>query len=140
MKLRSLLAFTGLVISLAVPSIAQEQNTVDPEVRQQIEATLTKFGEAYNKHDAAAIAALFTPDAVEVWYSEAASGQQAIEKRYAVDAASGNSIVGNLVQVYSIGNDICAIWEFSLSTWKGHAVTIYVRDADTWKIRMKYSN
>jgi hypothetical protein len=44
-----------LAISFAVPTLAQEQNTVDPEVRQQIEAVLMKLGEAYNKHDAAAI-------------------------------------------------------------------------------------
>jgi hypothetical protein len=33
-----LLALAGLAISFAVPVLAQEQNTVDPEVRQQIEA------------------------------------------------------------------------------------------------------
>ena len=45
-----------------MPALAQEQNTIDPEVRQQIqqiEAALTKFDEVYNKNDAAAIAALF---------------------------------------------------------------------------------
>jgi hypothetical protein len=33
-----LVALVGLAISFAVPAIAQEQSTVDPEVRQQIEA------------------------------------------------------------------------------------------------------
>jgi hypothetical protein len=60
MNVRLLLTLAGLAIGFAVPSIAQEQNTVDPEVRQQIEAVHMKFYEAYNKHDAAAIAALFT--------------------------------------------------------------------------------
>ena len=50
-----------------MPTFAQEQNTVDPEVRQQIEAVLMKLGEAYNKHDAAAITALYTQNAVQVW-------------------------------------------------------------------------
>lgn len=62
-----LVTLLGLAISLAVPSSSQEQNKVDPEVRQEIETSLNNFGEAHNKHDAAALAALFTQDAVEVW-------------------------------------------------------------------------
>ena len=38
----------GLAISFALPTFAQEKNKVDPEVRQQIEAVLMKFDEAYN--------------------------------------------------------------------------------------------
>jgi len=115
-----------------------------PEVRQQIEAAQMKFVEAFNKHDAAAVAALFTQDAVEVWQGwtgdAVASGQEAIEKRYAVDFASSPSIVGKLVQQYAIGYDICAITEYSVGVWRGYKAIIYVRDADTWKIRMAYSN
>jgi hypothetical protein len=44
----------------------QLKNTVDPQVRQQIEAVLLKFQEAYNNRDAAAIAALQTQNAIEV--------------------------------------------------------------------------
>ena len=85
MKLHVLLTLAGLAISFAVPTFAQEQNTVDPEVRQQIEALLMKFGEAFNKHDPAAIAALYTQNSIrlESWWSEGALGQQAIEKSYA---------------------------------------------------------
>ena len=86
MKIRLLLPIVGLAISFALPTFAQEQNTVDPEVRQQIEAVSMKFVEAYNKYDAAALAALFTEDAVEVrnWPNDehggTASGREAIEK------------------------------------------------------------
>jgi hypothetical protein len=52
-----LVVLVGLVIMFALPSIAQEQNTVDPELRQPVEAALTKFGEAFNDRDAAASAA-----------------------------------------------------------------------------------
>jgi hypothetical protein len=34
--MRLLLALAGLAIGFAVPALAQEQNTVDPEVRQQM--------------------------------------------------------------------------------------------------------
>jgi uncharacterized protein (TIGR02246 family) len=146
MKMRFLLTLVGLAFGSAVPALAQEQNTVNPEVRQQIEAVLVKFDEAFNKNDAAATAALFTQDAVHVirTWSEGglASGQQAIEKRLAVEFASSPSNLSHkLLQVYAIGNDICAITEWSLPPvdTKGHyEVTIYVREADTWKIRMAY--
>ena len=59
MKVLVLLTLAGLAIGLAVPAIAQEQSTVDPEVRQQIEAAVLKYQEACNNYDAAATAALF---------------------------------------------------------------------------------
>ena len=48
MKMRLAVALVGLAIGFALPTFAQEQNTVDPEVRQQIEALLVKADEAYN--------------------------------------------------------------------------------------------
>ena len=130
-------------IGFGVPALAQEQNTVDPEVRQQIEAVHMKFVEAQNKRDAAAIAALFTEDAVQVWYglSEGglASGQQAIEKRYATELASSpGEFVDKLARVCPAGNEMCAISEGSWGLWKGYYVRIYVWDADSWKIRVEY--
>jgi SnoaL-like protein len=68
MKIPLLSTLAGLVIGFAVPALAQDQNAVDPEVRQQIEAAHMKFYEAYNKHDATAVAALFTQDAVEFYH------------------------------------------------------------------------
>jgi hypothetical protein len=55
MKRRLLLALAGLAIGLAVPVLAQEKNTVDPQVRLEIDAVLMKYEEANNKHDAAAL-------------------------------------------------------------------------------------
>ena len=66
MKKRLLFVIAGSIIGLALPVVAQEQNTVDPEVRRQIEALIVKFDEAYNRSDAVAIADLLTPDAVQV--------------------------------------------------------------------------
>jgi ketosteroid isomerase-like protein len=145
MKTRLLLAVAGLAIGFALPTFAQEQKPVDSEVRQQIEAVIMKFNEAYNKHDAAALVALYTQDAIEVWPWEekggAAFGCQAIEQRWAAELASDPPSGGfKVVQIYAVGNDVCAIEEWNPSTsWRrGHRVTIYVRDADTWKIRIIY--
>jgi uncharacterized protein (TIGR02246 family) len=146
MKIRSVVALVGLTISFALPTFAQEQNTVDTETHQQVEAVLLKFVEAFNKHDAAAIAALYTQDAVQLWsfWSEGAvaSGQQAIEQRYASQfASSPGELVGQLVQVYAIGNEMSVIVKGSEGAlWKGYKAWICVRDADTWKIRMEYVN
>ena len=117
---------------------------LDPEVRQQIEAVLTQFDEAYNKNDAAATAALFAQDAVRIlsWESEGglASGQQAIEKRYRATFAAPTPLDSKIIQMFPVGSDICAIMEYKIPTWKGHVITLFGRDADDWKIRMAYSN
>ncbi len=36
-------------------------------MRQEIDAVLTKFGEAFNKREPAAMAALYTQDAMQLW-------------------------------------------------------------------------
>jgi hypothetical protein len=141
-----LLALAGLVISVALPALAQEQNAVDPEVRQQIEASIMKADEAFNRSDAAGCTADYTQDAIEVWSWETAGGvaisQQAIEIRAAVRLALNPAKrVRKLVQVYPVGDQICAISEFEHTLGKkGYCVAIYVREGDDWKIRMAYAN
>ena len=66
MKIRSLLALVGLALSFALPAFAQETNRPDPQLRQQLETFAKKEDEAFNKNDAAAVAALFEEDAVMV--------------------------------------------------------------------------
>jgi ketosteroid isomerase-like protein len=136
-----LVALIGLVIRLAVPNSAQEQNAVEPEVRQEIETSIKNFGKAHNMHDAAALAALFTQDAVEVWNWDTGGGvvvgRPAIEKRYANEFASNpGEFVSKLVQVHAIGNEMSAILEFNSGQWKGYKVCIYVRVDDEWKISL----
>jgi uncharacterized protein (TIGR02246 family) len=148
MKLRLVPAIAGLAICVVLPAIAEEQNAVDPEVRQQIEAVLTKYEDAYNKNDAAAIAALYTADAAEVFdeYTAgggSASGREAIQQTYAGQFASSPSKRSlKLVQMYTIGDDVCAVSEFSrqLHSGKSYNAKILVREPDGWKIRMAYSS
>jgi ketosteroid isomerase-like protein len=144
MKIRSVVALLGLTIGLAAPTFSQDKNTIDPEVRQQIEAALTNFDEAYNKHDAATVAALFTLDATQGWAWETAGGvafgQEAIKKRYEAElAATPANKTRKLLQVYPIGGEICAISRASMGGDPWDCVTIYVRELDEWKIRMEYS-
>ena len=62
MKMRLLLALAGLTISFALPTIAQEKEEVNPKILAGIQAN----DDAFNKHDPAAIAALFSENAVLV--------------------------------------------------------------------------
>jgi uncharacterized protein (TIGR02246 family) len=147
MKMGLLPIIAGLAIGVAAPALAQEQNTVDPEVRQQIEAVTKRREEAYNKYDAAAWAASYTQDGIDVWswLSEggAAIGLPAIVKRYEAEFASYPAEQSfKVVQVYAIGNEICAIIEFIHHHMhgKGHAVVIFVHEADDWKVRLSYIN
>jgi ketosteroid isomerase-like protein len=142
MKMRLLTTLAALAIGVAVPAPAQEQNTVDPEVRQQIEAVTKRREEAYNKYDAAAYAAFYTQDAIDFWSEGGtAVGLPAIEKRYEVQFASAAAKQSfKVVQLYAIGNETCVVMEFIHLQGKGHAVVVYVRDADDWKVRLCYVN
>src|SRR6516164_11813071 len=83
MKIRLLLSLAGLTLSFAVPSFAQQTNTPDPQLREQLLAFVTKYEEAINNGDAAAAAAFFAEDAVLVNDTGPVYGQEAIEKYYA---------------------------------------------------------
>ena len=75
MKMR-LVALAGLAISFALPAFAQEKEEVNPfpfraiaaspRLVQQLEAINLKFDEAFNKHDATAVGALYIANAVQV--------------------------------------------------------------------------
>ena len=94
-------------------SSKEERNTVDPQVRQQIEAVEMKFQEAYNNRDAAAIAALYG-DAVEVrTWQGTFSGQEAIMRVFADEfALSPGKMVNKLLQVHQTWTgDICGMMD-----------------------------
>src|SRR5271166_5401202 len=161
MKIRLSLTLAGLAIGFAVATFAQQQNTPDPILREQVLALAKKIDEAWNSNDAAALAALFTDDAIEVrdtgpiygrdalqvrsWPAEyrggLASGREALQKRFEADFATNpGKMVNQLVQLYPIGSAICEITNSDVGGWKAQTVAIWVRDGDTWKSRMTYVN
>src|SRR5271165_4335492 len=81
MKIPFLLAI--LAISFAAPTFAQQKDTVDPKIVEQLKALSKKYYEAVNNNDAAAYAALYTEDGVEVTDAGPIYGREAIEKHYA---------------------------------------------------------
>ena len=88
MKIRTLLALVGLAIGFALPTYAQQKDPADPPIVQQrdllgVAEAIGEFGdlhrkldEAYDKNDAAAVAALFTEDGLFVTPDEMFSGRR----------------------------------------------------------------
>ena len=143
MKIRLLLALVGLALGYAVPAFAQEKDTVDPQIRQQLDALSEKYTEAFNKNNAAAIAALFTQDAVEVGPDGLAYGQQAIEKRYAEGFPKWghpHDHLNTIDRVYTLGKDTCMIIKWSNGGHSGWVTTINVREGDNWLFRITTVN
>ncbi len=82
-KIHSVVTLIGLAISLALPTFAQQTNTPDPQIIEQLNASTKKIDEAFNNGDAAAVAALFTEDAVLVTDRGPIYGREAIEEYHA---------------------------------------------------------
>jgi hypothetical protein len=66
MRIRYLLALVGLAISFALPTFGQEKEEVNPKILAAIQANDKAYDDAFNEHDAAGIAALFSENAVRV--------------------------------------------------------------------------
>jgi uncharacterized protein (TIGR02246 family) len=153
MKMRLLVALAGLAIGLAVPTFAQEKDTVDPQTAQQIRALRIKFDEAFNRNDAAAVAALYAEDGVWVSLKNGAfHGRQVIEKAYAkyeFGPWHPSNLVGRVDRVIAVGNDVRAYGKWS-ETFRGtnggpiddegYFWWVNVREGDTWKIRKSSSS
>jgi len=71
--MRLLLALVGLTIGFVAPVFAQEKEEVNPKILAAIQANDKAYDDAFNKHDAAAIAALFSENAVLVIGGEVAA-------------------------------------------------------------------
>jgi uncharacterized protein (TIGR02246 family) len=137
-----------LAIGFAVPTFAQEQNIVTPRVREEIEAVFKKFQEAYDKRDAAALAALYTEDAVEVRLWGAAQGggtffgRQTIEKMFETAFAKDPAkVTSEIVNAHMVGEGVYVIVNMSFGTSVGWGLQTYVPDdasADLWKICMTF--
>jgi uncharacterized protein (TIGR02246 family) len=127
------------------------QDTADPQMKQ-IVALFMKFDEAFNRSDAAAIAATFTEDAIQVAPEGVFSGRQAIEKRYAESVFQqwhSSNHVGKILELITVGNGICSVGEWSSNARNsngsttqanGYFSTVLVREGDTWKIRISTFN
>ena len=152
MRIRFLLALVGLAISFALPSFAQQTNSPDPELREALTTFNKKVDDGLNSGDAAALAALFTEDAVFVTDQGPIFGRQAIEKWSAdlfqtihfsnhsgtVDQNSPHSIATADREMWATGEWSVTVkgQNFGPVQAKGYYGAIYVREGDAcvWRL------
>ena len=156
MKIRHLLlTLAGLAIGFALPTFAQT-NTPDPQLRQQMLTIGKKFDDGFMNGDAAALAALYTEDAVLVNDSGPVYGREAIQKAYeeVFKAVRFINHLGTLDQysphiIGTSGNEMWATGEFSQTVKgqnfgpldeKGYWTNIFTREGATWKVRVSTWN
>ena len=155
MKTRLLGALVGLAISFALPTFAQQKETIDPQLIEQIDAFDKKFAEAVNNNDAAAVAALYTENATFVTDRGPIYGRQAIEKWYAEVFKTWHpkNYIGatdpKSPRIIGTADNIAANGEWSMTLQgkngesiplKGYWAAIYVREGDDWKCRLDAYN
>jgi uncharacterized protein (TIGR02246 family) len=150
MKTRFLLALTGLTLGLTLPTLAQqtepspstqaqptEPAPSEPD-RQQLDALASRYAEAANRHDAAAIAALFTEDGVFVSPEGIVLGRPAIEKLYrdTFNAAAVSDTVVTTAQLQVAGDRAWGAGQWRNNTQQGYWGAVDERRGDAWQIRM----
>lgn len=158
----SLFALTGLAIGFVLPALAEQDEIAGPQIDQQrnllgdvnaldqFAALRTKYVEALDRLDAGALAALYTEDGFVVTPDGWFSGRENIEKWYAYIFHRwhpSNSIRQN-DQVTAVGDQAWAFgrWWSTFQSQNGSVLArgfwsaIYVREGDTWKIRMANYN
>ena len=150
-KIHILLALAGLASGYSLPALAQENNKVDPKTEQQIRALVANYDSAINKHDPAAVAALYAQDAVRATALNDGTfyGRPAIEKAYANFDFGRWQVTNYFTKIYRltpIGNEVRSTGTWSSiytregdrihpSTGDGCWSWVIVREGDTWKIR-----
>jgi uncharacterized protein (TIGR02246 family) len=151
MKTRAVVILVGLAISFAWPIFAQEKEDIKPfpftpipagpQLVQQIEAINQKFDEAFNKHDAATVGALYTSNAVQTTPQGSFSGREAIEE-YMTDLFQRHNPsdrVTKMTYIYAFGGDLCALggWTVTIDgsrKFGGYLAIVYTFVGGTWKI------
>ena len=152
MKIRFLFIVLGFAMRFALPIFAQEKEEVKTfpftpipagsQLVQQIEAINQQFDEAFNKHDAAAVAALYTATAVQTTPGGSFSGREAIQG-YITDLFQRHNPTDRVTKmsyVYAFGGDLCALggWTVTIDNaqkFRGYLVIVYTFVGGTWKIR-----
>jgi len=121
MKARSVVTLVGLAISFALPIFSQEKEGANPflyrailatpQLAQQLDPINSQWDEAFNRHDAVAVAAFYTAKAILVSPLGIFSGRDAIEKHFTdvLQRFNPSDQLGKISYVYAFGDDLCAI-------------------------------
>ena len=126
-------------LTVALPALASAQGIETPRIPlrtalNEISAFRAEYEEAYNKHDTAALTAMYAPDAIVITsMGEQITGRAAIGKMLAADSAGGTTrFVSDTTRVFGH-----TAWDVgTVSSDKG--VTRYLvvlrRDLKDWRL------
>lgn len=132
-------ATASLFVAMMVPALAQ-QSTVTEKDQQILTEFARKWEAAYNRKDAAGVAALYTEDAVEVGPIGIFEGRSAVQKRVEGEfQAGGHDVALSKWRATTSGNMVFVAGEWSVQYGSqaahGYFQSVDVRDGDTFKIR-----
>ena len=135
-----------LMVCLAIPAAAQQRS--EQQVRAAIERLLETWDTAANRKDAAAVAALYTEDAMRVTPRGISYGRSAIEKDLVETFKVTSNIADKVEKVQVVGEVflVTATWSATLQSKDGPIQArgfwggVYVRDGDAWKTRLAIVN
>ena len=146
MNTRLLLAITAFVIGFVQPNFAQNNDTVDPKIAEEIRALTSKYDEAFNKNDATALGAFFSEDAVFSGLHGKFKGRQAIENFHSQQVFArwhANNRVTTVDRVDSVSDGVSSSGRWSETVQSngsknvgGTYSWVLIRDGDSWKIRI----
>jgi ketosteroid isomerase-like protein len=157
MKARSVVTLVGLAISFALPIFSQEKEGANPflyrailatpQLAQQLDPINSQWDEAFNRHDAVAVAAFYTAKAILVSPLGISSGRDDIEKHFTdvFQRFNPSDQLGKISYVYAFGDELCAIGGWTVTVNQatrpiqggGYLIRVYTRVRDTWKIRLQ---
>jgi uncharacterized protein (TIGR02246 family) len=150
MTLRSFVLAVSLVI-LATSATAQQASTASqPDVRQEVEAFVGRYLDAYNKKDAAAVASLYAENGILVPPGPMVTGKPNIEKAWrAVFDAGRTGLRYETREVHPEGDVVWSIGQFTvmspeqggiLQERRGNFVNLYQKEGNDLKFRVHAFN
>jgi ketosteroid isomerase-like protein len=142
------LALVGLA-SFVVPAFAPQE--ISDETHQQLALVGKTFHDGFNNQNAAAVASVYTEDAVSVTDTGPIYGRAAIQKHLedVFQKIKFSDHTGKADHEVMVGNEVWSNGEWSSTiqgtNWgplhpKGYWMVIWVREGDAWKFKYETWN
>lgn len=152
--LLGLAGMSAAVVGGSRKALAQQTGAAGrPDVRQAVEAFVTKYLDAYNRKDAAGVAALYTADGFLVPPGPITTGRENIEKAWrAVFDAGRTGLRYEIQEVQAEGNLVWSVGRFTvmapderiergaLQERQGNFANVYQWESDELKFRVHAFN
>ena len=126
-----------LLVGLAATALAQQNAAEKPE--QVVNGLTTKLAKAYNSHDAAAVASLYTENGVYVTPERIVQGRDAIRKTIEDELKTGGKLTIKVTLARTFGNAIWSAgeWNEAYDGQSDHGYWSYIvkREGNDYKIR-----